>query len=169
MVLASRACVIRRPGCLRTNCIDAVAVTAGPGLAGALMVGVAAAKAYAYALGKPLYGVNHLAAHVAVDQLEHGPLPSPCLALLVSARGGEDPPLLLVTRHAPARVRSASATTIDDIRGREPYDQGRPGARHAPIPAVPRSTAPPPPGTRPRSEFPRAKATTAATTPRSLA
>jgi len=43
--------------------IDAVAVTAGPGLAGALMVGVAAAKAYAYALGKPLYGVNHLAAH----------------------------------------------------------------------------------------------------------
>ena len=35
------------------------------------------------ALGKPLYGVNHLAAHVAVDQLEHGPLPEPCLALLV--------------------------------------------------------------------------------------
>ena len=58
--------------------IDAVAVTAGPGLAGALMVGVGAAKAYALALDKPLYGVNHLAAHVAVDQLEHGPLPSPC-------------------------------------------------------------------------------------------
>src|SRR5260370_10978283 len=57
--------------------IDAVAVTAGPGLAGALMVGVAAAKAYAYALGKPLYGVNHLAAHVAVDQLEDGPPPAP--------------------------------------------------------------------------------------------
>src|ERR1700754_2807530 len=64
--------------------IDAVAVTAAPGLAGALMVGVAAAKAYAYALAKLLYGVNHLAAHVAVDQLEHGPLPAPCLALLVS-------------------------------------------------------------------------------------
>ena len=64
--------------------VDAVAVTAGPGLAGALLVGVAAAKAYALALGKPLYGVNHLAAHVAVDQLEHGPLPSPCIALLVS-------------------------------------------------------------------------------------
>ena len=57
--------------------IDAVAVTAGPGLAGALLVGVAAAKAYAFALGKPLYGVNHLAAHIAVDKLEHGPLPSP--------------------------------------------------------------------------------------------
>ena len=54
--------------------VDAIAVTAGPGLAGALLVGVCAAKAYALALGKPLYGVNHLAAHIAVDQLEHGPL-----------------------------------------------------------------------------------------------
>ena len=45
---------------------------------------MAAAKALAIGLGKPIYGVNHLAAHVAVDQLEHGPLPEPCLALLVS-------------------------------------------------------------------------------------
>ena len=52
--------------------VDAIAVTSGPGLAGALLVGVAAAKALAIGLGKPLYGVNHLAAHVAVDQLEHG-------------------------------------------------------------------------------------------------
>ena len=64
--------------------VDAVSVTAGPGLAGALLVGVAAAKSLALALDKPLYGVNHLAAHVAVDQLEHGALPDPCLALLVS-------------------------------------------------------------------------------------
>jgi N6-L-threonylcarbamoyladenine synthase len=64
--------------------VDAVAVTSGPGLAGALLVGVASAKALAIGLGKPLYGVNHLAAHVAVDQLEHGPLPEPCIALLVS-------------------------------------------------------------------------------------
>ena len=64
--------------------VDAIAVTSGPGLAGALLVGVAAAKALAIGLDKPLYGVNHLAAHVAVDQLEHGPLPEPCLALLVS-------------------------------------------------------------------------------------
>ena len=64
--------------------VDAIAVTAGPGLAGALLVGVAAAKAYALAAGKPLYGVNHLAAHVAVDTLEHGPLPEPAVALLVS-------------------------------------------------------------------------------------
>ena len=59
---------------VRAGDIDAVAVTAGPGLAGALLVGLAAAKALALALGKPLYGVNHLSAHVAVDLLEHGPL-----------------------------------------------------------------------------------------------
>src|ERR671928_1572317 len=73
--------------------LDGIAVTAGPGLAGALLVGVAAAKAYAFALGKPLYGVNHLAAHIAVDQLEHGTLPSPAVALLVS--GGHSSLLLV--------------------------------------------------------------------------
>src|SRR3954451_20369319 len=67
---------------VRLRDVDAVAVTSGPGLAGALLVGVAPAKAYATALGVPLYGVNHLAAHVAVDTLEHGPLPQPCVALL---------------------------------------------------------------------------------------
>src|SRR5258707_3030092 len=64
--------------------VDAIAVTAGPGLAGALLVGLAAAKGYALAAQKPVYGVNHLAAHVAVDTLEHGPLPQPSIALLVS-------------------------------------------------------------------------------------
>jgi N6-L-threonylcarbamoyladenine synthase len=97
--------------------IDAVAVTAGPGLAGALMVGVAAAKAYAYALGKPLYGVNHLAAHVAVDQLEHGPLPSPCVALLVS--GGHSS--LLLVSDVTGAVQPLGAT-IDDAAG-EAYDK----------------------------------------------
>src|SRR5512142_2820952 len=48
----------------RPGDVDAIAVTAGPGLAGALLVGVAAAKGYAVALGRPLFGVNHLAAHV---------------------------------------------------------------------------------------------------------
>jgi N6-L-threonylcarbamoyladenine synthase len=80
---------------VRAGQIDAVAVTAGPGLAGALLVGVAAAKAYAFGLGKPLYGVNHLAAHIAVDQLEHGTLPTPAVALLVS--GGHSS-LKLTTR-----------------------------------------------------------------------
>ncbi len=65
---------------IRLADVDAVAVTSGPGLVGALLVGVAAAKALSLGLDKPLYGVNHLAAHVAVDQLEHGPLPEPCLA-----------------------------------------------------------------------------------------
>src|SRR5215217_6320352 len=73
--------------------IDGIAVTAGPGLIGALVVGLAGAKALAYALEKPLYGVNHLAGHVAVDVLEHGPLPQPCVALLVS---GGHTSLLLV-------------------------------------------------------------------------
>jgi N6-L-threonylcarbamoyladenine synthase len=78
---------------LRHGDVDAVAVTAGPGLAGALLVGVAAAKAYALALGVPLHGVHHLAAHVAVDTLEHGPLPRPSIALLVS--GGHSSLLLV--------------------------------------------------------------------------
>src|SRR5262245_26584747 len=73
--------------------VDAIAVTAGPGLAGALLVGVAAAKAYALAAGKPLYGVNHLAAHVAVDTLDHGALPGAAVALLVS--GGHSSLLLV--------------------------------------------------------------------------
>ena len=68
---------------IRASEIDAVAVTEGPGLAGPLMVGVSAAKAYAFGLGVPLYGVHHLAAHVAVDALESGPVPE-SIALLVS-------------------------------------------------------------------------------------
>jgi N6-L-threonylcarbamoyladenine synthase len=66
------------------NDIDAVAVTAGPGLVGALLVGVAAASGLALGLGKPLYGVNHLAAHVSVDLLTHVAPVEPTIALLVS-------------------------------------------------------------------------------------
>jgi N6-L-threonylcarbamoyladenine synthase len=64
--------------------IDAVAVTAGPGLVGALLVGVASASGLALGLGKPLYGVNHLAAHVSVDLLTHDLPLEPTIALLVS-------------------------------------------------------------------------------------
>src|SRR5829696_4845618 len=64
--------------------IDGIAVTVGPGLMGALVVGLASAKALGYALNKPLYGINHLVGHVAVDLLDHGPLPERCIALLVS-------------------------------------------------------------------------------------
>src|SRR5256714_9822039 len=97
--------------------VDAIAVTAGPGLAGALLVGVAAAKAYALALGKPLFGVNHLAAHVAVDRLAHGDLPQPCIALLVS--GGHSS--LLLVPDVTGEVQTLGQT-IDDAAG-EAFDK----------------------------------------------
>lgn len=97
--------------------VDAIAVTCGPGLAGALLVGVSAAKAYAAALGVPLYGVNHLPGHVAADTLQHGPLPSPCLALLVS---GGHTQLLQVDELAGKITEIGS--TIDDAAG-EAYDK----------------------------------------------
>jgi N6-L-threonylcarbamoyladenine synthase len=97
--------------------VDAVAVTAGPGLTGALLVGLAAAKAYALALDKPLYGVNHLAAHVAVDELQHGTLAEPSLALLVS--GGHSSLLLVPDL---AREVQSLGRTIDDAAG-EAFDK----------------------------------------------
>lgn len=97
--------------------IDAFAVTAGPGLVGALLVGTATAQALALATSKPLYGVNHLAAHVAVDRLEHGPLPQPAIALLVS--GGHSS--LLRVDDVTADVTALGAT-IDDAAG-EAFDK----------------------------------------------
>ena len=102
---------------IRLHDLDAIAVTSGPGLVGALLVGVASAKALALGLGKPLYGVNHLAAHVAVDTLEHGPLPEPCLALLVS--GGHSS--LLKVEDVTLGVDPLGAT-IDDAAG-EAFDK----------------------------------------------
>ena len=97
--------------------LDGIAVTSGPGLMGALVVGLAAAKALAYALDKPLYGVNHLVGHVAVDLLEHGPLPEPCVALLVS--GGHTSLLLVEQISSPV---TELGSTIDDAAG-EAYDK----------------------------------------------
>ena len=88
-----------------------------PGLAGALLVGDAGAKALALALDKPLYGVNHLTAHVAVDQLEHGRLPEPCVALLVS--GGHSS--LLLVHDLTAGVEPLGRT-VDDAAG-EAFDK----------------------------------------------
>src|SRR3954464_888076 len=102
---------------IRLADVDAVAVTSGPGLAGALTVGVAAAKALALGLGVPLHGVNHLAAHVAVDPREHGPLPEPAMALLVS--GGHSS--LLLVPDVTAQVRPLGRT-IDDAAG-EAFDK----------------------------------------------
>jgi N6-L-threonylcarbamoyladenine synthase len=109
-----RACV---DAGVRLRDVDAFAVTSGPGLTGALLVGVAAAKALAVALGAPLYGVNHLAAHVAVDSLEHGPLPQPCVAMLVS--GGHSS--LLLIDDVSSLVQPLGAT-IDDAAG-EAFDK----------------------------------------------
>ncbi|KJR04927.1 tRNA (adenosine(37)-N6)-threonylcarbamoyltransferase complex transferase subunit TsaD [Gordonia sp. PS3] len=95
---------------------DAIAVTIGPGLAGALLVGVAAAKAYALAWDVPLYAVNHLGGHVAVDTLEHGPMP-PAVALLVS---GGHTHLLGVQNLSQPIVEMG--TTVDDAAG-EAFDK----------------------------------------------
>jgi N6-L-threonylcarbamoyladenine synthase len=99
--------------------IDAIAVTSGPGLAGALMVGVAAAKALAVSLDKPLYAVNHLVGHVGADVLrdDETPLELPTVALLVS--GGHTS--LLLVRDLIDDVELLGET-IDDAAG-EAFDK----------------------------------------------
>ncbi|SFR73627.1 tRNA (adenosine(37)-N6)-threonylcarbamoyltransferase complex transferase subunit TsaD [Anaeromicropila populeti] len=64
--------------------IDAIAVTYGPGLVGALLVGVAEAKAISYAKNKPLVGVHHIEGHVSANYIEHKELEPPFLCLIVS-------------------------------------------------------------------------------------
>ncbi|WP_290515792.1 tRNA (adenosine(37)-N6)-threonylcarbamoyltransferase complex transferase subunit TsaD [Aeromicrobium sp.] len=102
---------------IRVQDVDAIAVTCGPGLTGALLVGVAAAKALALAHDKPLYGVNHLAAHVAVDQLEHGRFDRRVGALLVS--GGHTEILLVDDIATDITLLGQS---IDDAAG-EAFDK----------------------------------------------
>ncbi|MFF2369906.1 tRNA (adenosine(37)-N6)-threonylcarbamoyltransferase complex transferase subunit TsaD [Agromyces sp. NPDC058110] len=98
--------------------LDAVAVTSGPGLAGALMVGVGAAKALALSLEKPIYAVNHLVGHVGADLLDaEAPLETPTVALLVS--GGHTS--LLLVRDLVADVELLGET-IDDAAG-EAFDK----------------------------------------------
>ena len=95
---------------------DAVAATVGPGLAGALMVGASAGKAYAAAWGVPFYGVNHLGGHVAVANLDGEELPH-SVALLVS--GGHTQILEVDAVGKPMRELG---TTLDDAAG-EAYDK----------------------------------------------
>ena len=97
--------------------LDAIAVTAGPGLVGALLVGVSAANGLALALDKPLYGVNHLASHVAVDLLTHEAEFRPSIALLVS--GGHSS-ILRVDRLSSSFV--SLGQTLDDAAG-EAFDK----------------------------------------------
>lgn len=93
--------------------VGAIAVTAGPGLATALQVGVAAAKAYALALNVPLYGVHHLAGHVAAATLDGEPLPNPSIVLIVS--GGHTS--LLYVRDLATDPIEHLGDTVDDAAG----------------------------------------------------
>ncbi|WP_154792958.1 tRNA (adenosine(37)-N6)-threonylcarbamoyltransferase complex transferase subunit TsaD [Occultella kanbiaonis] len=97
--------------------VDAIAVTAGPGLVGSLTVGVSAAKALAIAIDRPLYGVNHVLGHVAVDALVHGAFPEEFLGLVVS--GGHSS--LLLVRDIATDVTELGQT-LDDAAG-EAFDK----------------------------------------------
>ena len=129
---------------IRLHDVDAIAVTSGPGLAGALLVGVAAAKALAIGLGKPIYGVNHLAAHVAVDQLEHG-----AAARALPGDAGQRRPLQPAAgrrRHRSRRgsSRSARPSTTPPVR----RSTRSPGCSACRSPAARTSTGPPATGQR---------------------
>jgi N6-L-threonylcarbamoyladenine synthase len=96
--------------------LDGVAVTVGPGLVGALLVGIAAAKAVALATGAPFVGVNHLEGHILANAVEHGSDLFPSVCLIVS--GGHT---MLV--HMPARHRyELLGQTVDDAAG-EAFDK----------------------------------------------
>jgi len=102
----------------------------GAGTGGALLGRVSAAKAYAAGAGKPLYGVNHLAGHVAADTLEHGR----CLA--VPRAAGVRRALVAAARRGPRRQDTEIGATIDDAAG-EAYEQSGQGPRPA-LPGGPR-------------------------------
>ncbi|MEE6280746.1 tRNA (adenosine(37)-N6)-threonylcarbamoyltransferase complex transferase subunit TsaD [Georgenia sp. MJ170] len=102
---------------VRLTDVNAVAVTAGPGLVGSLTVGVAAAKALALALGRPIYGVNHVLGHLAVDELVDGPFPDRFVGLVVS--GGHTS--LLEVRDIATDVVELGQT-LDDAAG-EAFDK----------------------------------------------
>src|SRR2546423_12470933 len=102
---------------VRLDQLDAVAVTQGPGLIGALLVGLAAAKSLAWANGLPLIPVNHLHGHVASLYLQPDPVEPPFLCLLAS---GGHTLLIDVPEHGAFRVLGA---TLDDAAGGA-FDKG---------------------------------------------
>jgi N6-L-threonylcarbamoyladenine synthase len=96
--------------------LGAVAVTQGPGLVGSLLVGVAFAKTFAWALGIPIVPVHHLAGHIESLTLAHGELPLPAAVLVVS---GGHTSLYLVSEPGSYRL---VGRTRDDAAG-EAYDK----------------------------------------------
>ena len=99
------------------NDLDAIGVTAGPGLIGALLVGTSAAHGLSLALDKPLYGVNHLSSHLAVDALDESRALTPAIGLLVS--GGHSS---IIQMSDMARSVHVLGETIDDAAG-EAFDK----------------------------------------------
>lgn len=97
--------------------VDAVAATAGPGIIGSLTIGITAAKALAFALKKPFYGINHIIGHAAVDCLVHGAIPERFVSLVVS--GGHT--TILVVDDIACKVRELGGT-LDDAAG-EAFDK----------------------------------------------
>lgn len=96
--------------------IDLIAVTEGPGLVGALLVGVAQAKAMAFALNKPLIGVHHIEGHIAANYIEHKELEPPFLCLVVS--GGHTQLAVIRDYHSMEII----GKTRDDAAG-EAFDK----------------------------------------------
>ena len=129
--------------------ITAIGVTYGPGLVGALLVGVAEAKAIAYAAGKPLVGVHHIEGHVSANFIEHPDLEPPFVCLIVS---GGHTHLVVVKDYGKFEI---IGRTRDDAAG-EAFDKvaraiglGYPGG-----PKVDRAAKE---GNKHAVEFPRAK------------
>lgn len=106
---------MKEAGC-QLNDLDAIAVTNKPGLIGSLLVGVTAAKAIAFSLGKPLIGVHHIEAHLYANAFEHGELQFPCVGMAVS--GGHTS---LYLGRSPVSWE-VIGQTIDDAAG-EAFDK----------------------------------------------
>ena len=96
--------------------LDAVAVTMGPGLIGALLVGLSTAKGLAYAINKPLIGVHHIEGHIYANFLAHQDITLPCICLVVS---GGHTNIVKISEHGSYQI---FGQTVDDAAG-EAYDK----------------------------------------------
>lgn len=96
--------------------VDMIGVTYGPGLVGALLIGLATAKAYAFAVGKPLIGIHHIHGHICANYIEHKDLRPPFTALVIS---GGHTNIVEVTDYNECRILGG---TRDDAAG-EAYDK----------------------------------------------
>ena len=96
--------------------LDAVAVTMGPGLIGALLVGLSTAKGLAYAIGKPLIGVHHIEGHIYANFLAHPEISLPCICLVVS---GGHTNIVKIAAHGDYEILGQ---TVDDAAG-EAFDK----------------------------------------------